>query len=492
LPRIIMLKGINTSPTASILAFKLQVVNFILVISCIMFFFFQQFNGNFSKPAHPKIKANTTQVLIHLQNLQDIAIKHGNSRSTTNGHKASVKYIVDNINLYKDTWKVWTEQVDINVQVNEYPPFLSVVRPNSIMNDFVFQPRTQVATMTGSGSIKLTNTPVKFVDSCIGVKTVDDFIAVIDATSSIPMCGACDKMLDAIEKGAKGVIFINRPGNQAGYPKSLSPSPGRCGRNPVYQSKMKLIGAVSLSDDAAFAFMSMLLAKPDIRMNMKVVSAYRTFPSTNVLAETHLGSSDSVILYGSHLDSVPAGFGINDDGSGAVGTLDLARAFAQSSLAKKHSKLVKQKIRLAFWTAEEIGLVGSYRYVANLTKNHPEELKKIKLSMDTDMIASSNYIRGVYDGTQVQDLTLRKGCVAIQKVYQSFFASMGLPTAPGNFDGRSDYAAFMDVGIPSGGLFTGAESIKTAAQAELFGGVIGVCQDPCYHQVNWLLTVGLR
>ena len=69
---------------------------------------------------------------------------------------------------------------------------------------------------------------------------------------------------------------------------------------------------------------------------------------------------------------------------------------------------------------------------------------------------------------------------------------MGLPTAPGNFDGRSDYAAFMDHGIPSGGLFTGAESIKTAKQAELFGGVIGVCQDPCYHQVLFELIIGLR
>lgn len=386
-----MLKGVNKSSTAVLITSKLQILYLIILLAGLCVVTFKSIVD--SKPQQPKIIANTSQVLIHLQNLQDIAIKHGNSRSTTNGHEASVKYIVDTINLYKDVWRVWTEEVEINVQVDDKPPFLSVIAPNSIENDFSFQPRTQVATMTGSGSISLTDSTVRFVDSCIGVKSEEHYIAVIDTTRSTSMCGPCDKMLDAIENGAKGVIFINRPGNQAGYPRSLSPSPGRCGRNPIYQSKMKLIGAVSLSDDAAFAFLSMLLATPDLRMNMEVISAYRAFPSHNVLAETHLGSPDRVILYGSHLDSVPAGFGVNDDGSGSMATLDLARSFAQSSLAKKDSKLVKQKIRLAFWTAEEIGLVGSYKYVGNLTKNYPEELKKIKLSMDTDMIASSNYIR---------------------------------------------------------------------------------------------------
>ena len=344
-----MLKGVNKSSTAVLITSKLQILYLIILLAGLCVVTFKSIVD--SKPQQPKIIANTSQVLIHLQNLQDIAIKHGNSRSTTNGHEASVKYIVDTINLYKDVWRVWTEEVEINVQVDDKPPFLSVIAPNSIENDFSFQPRTQVATMTGSGSISLTDSTVRFVDSCIGVKSE--------------------------ENGAKGVIFINRPGNQAGYPRSLSPSPGRCGRNPIYQSKMKLIGAVSLSDDAAFAFLSMLLATPDLRMNMEVISAYRAFPSHNVLAETHLGSPDRVILYGSHLDSVPAGFGVNDDGSGSMATLDLARSFAQSSLAKKDSKLVKQKIRLAFWTAEEIGLVGSYKYVGNLTKNYPDEFKKL-------------------------------------------------------------------------------------------------------------------
>jgi hypothetical protein len=82
----------------------------------------------------------------------------------------------------------------------------------------------------------------------------------------------------------------------------------------------------------------------------------------------------------------------------------------------------------------------------------------------------------------LEDSALKAGSLAIQNLFKGFFADMGLPTDSGYFDGRSDYAAFMDHGIPSGGLFTGADAIKTAKQAELFGGIIGVPLDPCYHQ----------
>ena len=61
-------------------------------------------------------------------------------------------------------------------------------------------------------------------------------------------------------------------------------------------------------------------------------------------------------------------------------------------------------------------------------------------------------------------------------------AYTGLPSAETPFSGRSDYGPFIAKGIPAGGLFTGAEGVKTASQAELFGGVAGVAYDSCYHQ----------
>ena len=77
---------------------------------------------------------------------------------------------------------------------------------------------------------------------------------------------------------------------------------------------------------------------------------------------------------------------------------------------------------------------------------------------------------------------MRIGSLAIQRMFENYFHSRGLPTDTTPFDGRSDYAAFMDHGIPSGGIFTGADAIKTTKQAEKFGGVSGIPLDPCYHQ----------
>ncbi len=67
-------------------------------------------------------------------------------------------------------------------------------------------------------------------------------------------------------------------------------------------------------------------------------------------------------------------------------------------------------------------------------------------------------------------------------MFEDWFASRDLATEPTAFDGRSDYFAFIGAGIPAGGLFSGAEDIKTADQVVLYGGTAGVAFDPCYHQ----------
>ena len=67
-------------------------------------------------------------------------------------------------------------------------------------------------------------------------------------------------------------------------------------------------------------------------------------------------------------------------------------------------------------------------------------------------------------------------------MFLDYFAAEGLPNEPTAFDGRSDYGPFIAVGIPAGGLFTGAEGIKTPEQAAIYGGAAGFALDPCYHQ----------
>ena len=65
--------------------------------------------------------------------------------------------------------------------------------------------------------------------------------------------------------------------------------------------------------------------------------------------------------------------------------------------------------------------------------------------------------------------------------FVDYFNSQGLANEPTQFSGRSDYGPFIARGIPAGGLFTGAEGIKTAAQAVTYGGTAGTAYDPCYH-----------
>ena len=140
----------------------------------------------------------------------------------------------------------------------------------------------------------------------------------------------------------------------------------------------------------------------------------------------------------------------------------------------------RNKVRFAWWGAEESGLVGSNYYIANLT---PDELDKIALSLNFDMVGSPNYVRFVYDGSGNEfGLAGPPGSAAVQSLFADFYAARGLASEPTQIDFRSDYAAFFNAGIPFGGLFTGAEGIKTPAQAAIYGGTAGAQYDPCYHQ----------
>jgi Zn-dependent M28 family amino/carboxypeptidase len=143
-------------------------------------------------------------------------------------------------------------------------------------------------------------------------------------------------------------------------------------------------------------------------------------------------------------------------------------------------------VRFAFWGAEEEGLLGSEYYVSQLSAR---DIKNTALNLNFDMIASPNYVRFVYDGDgSATPLAGPNGSGRIEEIFNEYFDSQQLATEPTEFSGRSDYGPFIAAGIPAGGLFTGAEGIKTAAQAAVYGGVAGAAYDPCYHQACDSLT----
>jgi len=200
-----------------------------------------------------------------------------------------------------------------------------------------------------------------------------------------------------------------------------------------------------------------------------------TRPTRNVIAQTKGGDQTNVIVSGAHSDSVPAGPGINDNGSGSIAQLEIAKHLTKYS--------VNNAVRFAWWTAEEVGLVGSTRYVESLNAT---ELAKIGLYLNFDMIASPNYVYAIYDGDgNAFNISGPPGSGPIEKLFEDYFTNdAGLNHVPTAFTSRSDYAAFAAAGVPVGGLFTGAEQLKTVEEQRLFGGKAGVAYDVNYHQAG--------
>ncbi|WP_406272016.1 M28 family metallopeptidase [Streptomyces sp. NBC_00191] len=182
----------------------------------------------------------------------------------------------------------------------------------------------------------------------------------------------------------------------------------------------------------------------------------------NLTADWPGGDANQIVMAGAHLDSVSSGAGINDNGSGSAGVLETALAVSRAQFQPtKH-------LRFAWWGAEELGLVGSKYYVNNLPA---AERSKISGYLNFDMIGSPNPGYFVYDDDP-----------AIEKTFKDYFAGLSVPTEiETEGDGRSDHASFKNVGIPVGGLFTGASRAKSSAQAQKWGGTAGQAFDSCYH-----------
>jgi len=285
-------------------------------------------------------------------------------------------------------------------------------------------------------------------------------------------CGILDKWLNAQAAGAGAIVYINE-GNPED-PDRVDPQwfdvEGAGLEIPVMAAQVATVER--LADGVAQG----LVGKT---VRLRVDWRTGTYPTRNVIAETRGGDPNKVILVGAHLDSVGTGPGINDNGSGSSGILEIAEQL--------RGVYPRNKIRFVWFSAEESGLLGSEAYVASLPS---EERQKIAAMLNFDMIGSPNFVRFVYDGDLSDSPPIDEETFApearpfsetIEGVFLDYFADQGLATLPTDFDGRSDYGPFIAAGVPAGGLFTGAEGEKTPEQAALFGGTAGEWYDPCYH-----------
>lgn len=290
----------------------------------------------------------------------------------------------------------------------------------------------------------------------------------VDATGKIALVsrGTCSfsvKSKAAKAAGAIGVIIYN---NATG---ALNGTLGE-----VSDAHAPTTG---ITQAAGQALLAQLAAGP-VTATLTIDKTMEMRQTFNVIAETKTGNPDNIVMAGAHLDSVAEGPGINDNGSGSATILEVSENLPQQRIANK--------VRFAFWGAEEFGLLGSEHYVSDLVDHNPAELGRIATYLNFDMVGSPNYIIGVYDANQSTipapaGVNIPDGSVQTESLITGYFDSIGQPWVDTAFSGRSDYQAFIDNGIPAGGIFTGADGVKTPQEAALFGGTAGITYDPNYH-----------
>ena len=407
---------------------------------------------------------NVSTIMNHLQAFQAIADANGGTRASgTDGYEASGQYVEQRLRKAGYTTErqyfpfTYTEILSENVTEN------SPTRRSFDNHVMTASPSTPAGGLTAD----LVAPPT--VTGCPATATTPAGWGSVDATGKIALvqrgtCTFLQKSQAAAAAGAKAVIIYNNAAGELNGTLGDAPT-GAIPTTGITQADGQAL-ATELAADA-------------VNMTVDLRTLVETRVTFNVLAETQRGSSDDVVMLGSHLDSVVGGAGINDNGSGSATILAVAEALANSSYK------IEGKLRFAWWGAEETGLVGSTYYVNQLRKQ-AGALDKIATYLNFDMLGSPNFQIGVYDADDSGDVNpdgvvIPDGSIQTESVFTDYFDAVGQPWSDTAYSGRSDYQAFINNGVPAGGVFSGADGIKTPAQVEMFGGTAGVQYDPNYH-----------
>ncbi|WP_299960569.1 M20/M25/M40 family metallo-hydrolase [uncultured Modestobacter sp.] len=392
-------------------------------------------------------EVKTREVMEHLEEFQEIADENGGNRASgTPGYDASGDYVQEEL-----------EDAGYEVQ-RQYFDFTSSTTVTETLTVGGAPVEVQALEFSPSGSVSGPLFTIAAGDATPGCEATD-FTAATAGTVALVPRGACtfaQKQQNAATAGAVGVLVVN---NVPDEPVNGTLGQGATGI-PV-GGVTQAVGATLLGQLGRTAVL-------DIVVDVVETTTF------NVIAQTPWGDPDNVIMLGAHLDSVPEGPGINDNGTGSAAILETAVELLDEDPARN-------AVRFAWWGAEESGLVGSTEYVASLTE---AEAGQITGYLNFDMVGSPNYVIGVYDADQSTyeaPVAVPEGSETLEQVFTDRFDQTGQPWVDTEFSGRSDYQAFIEAGIPASGLFTGADDIKTEEEVALFGGTAGIPLDPNYH-----------
>lgn len=405
----------------------------------------------------------------HQEAFQAIADANGGTRAAgTSGYDATIDYVVGTL-----------EAAGYEVELNGFP--FTFTPPSTLMQVTPVSETYATGAFSGSGFGEGTGQVIP-VDLALGEGAwpadpststsgceASDFVG-LDFSGPFDIAlvqrGACFfsvKAVNAEAAGAEAVIIFNQGSDPSRMGLIVGNAASLPDGTPSNLTAM-VVGASYLQGVA--------LSQPGSTAYIDVDPPVET-TQYNVIAELPGRNDDNVIMAGAHLDSVQAGPGINDNGSGSAAILETA---VQMAKVKPWNT-----VRFAWWGAEESGLIGSTNYVAGLSE---DDLDRITLYLNFDMIGSPNHVFFIYDGDDSDGVGAGpgpEGSAQIEKVFEHFYDQVGEPYKGTDFSGRSDYGPFIAAGIPAGGLFTGAEGVKTVDEVALWGGTAGEQYDPCYH-----------
>ncbi|KAI1488248.1 hypothetical protein F5X96DRAFT_93170 [Biscogniauxia mediterranea] len=372
----------------------------------------------------------------NLHDLNRIADANGGNRAFgLPGYRASVDYVLERAQTrFAAEYDTWVQPFNHTfAQVRE----ISVTGPEGEAVDvipLIYNPGTGDEGITAP----LIDTPV---DDARGSACFEDQWVGIDATGKLALvkrgtCAISDKLKLAKAHGALGVILYH----------NLESTPNSATLGAENIGLLVPVGTIPLAVGSDWS--ARLAANETLTVKLYVDAIFDTRETWNIIAETKEGDPNNVIMLGAHLDSVQAGPGVNDDGSGTSALLEIMTAF------RRYTGF-PNKVRFAWWGAEESGLVGSLYYTSTLAS---ADADKIKFYFNYDMVGSPNPEFAVYAGDNAGDM------VGAQALHDHLTAA-GFPAHFGAFGSSSDYVGFLELGIASSGLFTGA----------------GAPADPCYH-----------
>ena len=282
----------------------------------------------------------------HLSALQEIADEHRGTRAAgTPGDRASVDYVAERLRAAR--WRVRLQRVRF--------PYFELRRAAMSVDGRGLRRTRDFQVLSYSGSGRVGGRLRRLEQGC----SQDEFEQLRGGELPLVGRGLCFfrvKALTAQRAGAPALVVVDDALTRRGVPSGTLAAPGI--RIPVV-----LVSGRAMRGGA------------EVRFEVGAVSGRRL--THNVLAETPGGNRERVVMAGGHLDSVPGGPGINDNGSGVAALIEAAEAIGPDPPGAR--------VRLAFWGAEELGLVGARRYIRSLTAG---ERRRIRAYLNLDMVGS--------------------------------------------------------------------------------------------------------